>query len=298
MTKPEPTIRVNVDLTNPGQFFACCGLLELADRLWNGAEGAFTDSGTRFTIFRTNQANNENTSSELISAIASCPITSTMSENQVILLKKLMNKKKNTFTNEKMIQKDTLSALWKKEQIRLNEPFNISIDWWEDQFAGGDKFKTWAGKQFVLDIVKGMQKALRCESWNTIPPDEWLNIQTNDGNLPLYFDSNIGGQSSSLDVGFSLDSLDMRYQTRPLIEFAAFVGMQRFRPYSNPHNGSYFYIAWTQPLSPLLASIACCGMMPHSYTNKYEFQLLYRTKYLKSLLPSITKGFQPSRPLN
>ena len=41
MTNPEPTIRVNVDVTNPGQFFACCGLLELADRLWPGAEGWF-----------------------------------------------------------------------------------------------------------------------------------------------------------------------------------------------------------------------------------------------------------------
>src|ERR1700674_5186540 len=34
---------VNVDPTNPGQFFACCGLLELADRLWGGAEGWFAD---------------------------------------------------------------------------------------------------------------------------------------------------------------------------------------------------------------------------------------------------------------
>ncbi len=41
MTDPKPTIRVNVDPTNPGQFFACCGLLELADRLWPGAEGWF-----------------------------------------------------------------------------------------------------------------------------------------------------------------------------------------------------------------------------------------------------------------
>ena len=32
MSKSDPSIRVNVDLTNPGQFFACCGLLELADR--------------------------------------------------------------------------------------------------------------------------------------------------------------------------------------------------------------------------------------------------------------------------
>src|SRR4051812_43638748 len=30
---------IPVDLTNPGQFFACCGLLELADRFWEGAEG-------------------------------------------------------------------------------------------------------------------------------------------------------------------------------------------------------------------------------------------------------------------
>jgi CRISPR-associated protein Csx14 len=42
MSSSKP-IRVNVDVTNPGQFFACCGLLELADRLWPGAEGWFGD---------------------------------------------------------------------------------------------------------------------------------------------------------------------------------------------------------------------------------------------------------------
>ena len=41
MTHPRPNITVNVDVTNPGQFFACCGLLELADRLWPGAQGWF-----------------------------------------------------------------------------------------------------------------------------------------------------------------------------------------------------------------------------------------------------------------
>ena len=41
MISPKPSISVNVDPTNPGQFFACCGLLELADRIWGGAEGWF-----------------------------------------------------------------------------------------------------------------------------------------------------------------------------------------------------------------------------------------------------------------
>src|SRR5205814_1060536 len=37
------SIHVPVDPTNPGQFFACCGLLELADRLWPGSEGWFSN---------------------------------------------------------------------------------------------------------------------------------------------------------------------------------------------------------------------------------------------------------------
>jgi len=41
VTHDKPTIRIDVDPTNPGQFFACCGLLELADRLWGAAEGWF-----------------------------------------------------------------------------------------------------------------------------------------------------------------------------------------------------------------------------------------------------------------
>jgi CRISPR-associated endonuclease/helicase Cas3 len=44
---PEPTIHVTVDPANPGQFFACCGLLELADRLWPGAEAYFVDKEFR-----------------------------------------------------------------------------------------------------------------------------------------------------------------------------------------------------------------------------------------------------------
>src|SRR6266545_794451 len=49
MTNPEP-IHIKVDVTNPGQFFACCGLLELADRLWPGAEGYFSESEREFCI--------------------------------------------------------------------------------------------------------------------------------------------------------------------------------------------------------------------------------------------------------
>ena len=50
MSDTKPNITVNVDVTNPGQFFACCGLLELADRLWPGAEGWFSNDGVVFHV--------------------------------------------------------------------------------------------------------------------------------------------------------------------------------------------------------------------------------------------------------
>lgn len=34
-------IHLDVDVTNPGQFFGCCGLFELAHRLWSGATANF-----------------------------------------------------------------------------------------------------------------------------------------------------------------------------------------------------------------------------------------------------------------
>lgn len=37
-------IRLDVDLTNPGQFFGCCGVFELAQRLWPGATAHFDDA--------------------------------------------------------------------------------------------------------------------------------------------------------------------------------------------------------------------------------------------------------------
>ena len=66
---------VNVDPTNPGQFFACCGLLELADRLWDGAEGWF--AGGQF------QVTCEGTLSAVLDALVGCRLTNTMTAVQL-----------------------------------------------------------------------------------------------------------------------------------------------------------------------------------------------------------------------
>ena len=69
-------VRVRVDPTNPGQFFACCGLLELADRLWNGAEGWF-DRETTFCIVPA-LSGLDPSAAAFLDAVAGCPLANTM----------------------------------------------------------------------------------------------------------------------------------------------------------------------------------------------------------------------------
>ena len=72
MINDSAPIRVDVDVTNPGQFFACCGLLELANQLWPGAEGWFEKD-----VFRIECGG---TLDEVFDALAGCPMTNSMTE--------------------------------------------------------------------------------------------------------------------------------------------------------------------------------------------------------------------------
>ncbi len=87
MSNTEPNIQIPVDLTNPGQFFACCGLLELADRLWPGAEGWFEDRTFRLRF--------NSSLGDLVNSLRQATVTNTMSASQCSRLEELskMSKK-------------------------------------------------------------------------------------------------------------------------------------------------------------------------------------------------------------
>jgi CRISPR-associated protein Csb3 len=207
-----------------------------------------------------------------------------MTDEQISQLKALLNQEKGSLTQHAALEKQKLSNLWKCERVWIHEPFDLWIDWWADEQAGGSDFKTWAGKQFVLDLVRGMQAQMRSAEWSNVPVSDWFSQYGRDGSLPLYFDSDIGSQSSSLDAGFSMDVLGIRSRIRPAIELAAFIGLQRFRPARQRSVDSFVYAQWTELLPPVLAAIACSGHLPQQTSRSFEFHLLYRTKYLKSFL--------------
>lgn len=284
MNNPAANIRVNVDLTNPGQFFACCGLLELADRLWPGAEGWFEEG--EFCV------GSEGDLGEVLDGLADCHLTNTMTDAQHNRFKEItaMKVKDRKSTPGVEEEEKFLAALLREAPIILKTPFDITLDWFTDDFAGGSRFKTWAGRQSVLEIASSMKDALKCDKWRT---DSCLAFATTNCGLPFNFDSDLGGQGGALDIGFSFDPLANSALTRieptarPALELLAFVGLQRFRSTEMKGQNRFFYTAWNRPLPIQVAMPAVCGILPITSATQYEFRLLYRTKYLKSFLPAI-----------
>lgn len=283
MTHPAPTIRVNVDVTNPGQFFACCGLLELADRFWPGAEGWFERGEFKLRL--------NSFFGSLVEMLRQATVTNTMSIAQKSRLEELSTMSKKDRDKAGLEdEKKALDTLRREEPILFRSSFELRIDWFRDEYSGGSRFKTWAGQQSVLDIATAMHAGLRHVDASA---ESTLWNSARGGGLPFNFDSDLGSQGSALDIGFSFDPLAASEMTRiegtckPALEILAFIGLQRFRPREIPGQNRFVYAAWRQPLPPSIAAAVGCQAILVGDIPCYEFRLLYRTKYLKSFLPAI-----------
>ena len=283
MKNKKPNITIPVDLTNPGQFFACCGLLELADRLWPGAEGWFAHD--HFMIAGPSLCS----LTIMLEKLSASAVANTMTPVQIDRLVDLtaMKKRKEITPNQEEEKKE-LESLQRELPIVISGAVSFRVDWFVDEYSGGSRFKTWAGQQSVLNIATAMHDGMRGLSVES-PSSLWTSVR--GIGLPFNFDSDLGGQGSALDIGFSFDPLAGSETTRiegtckPAMELLCFIGLQRFRPREIPRENRFVYVAWSEPLGPCVASPVVSQAVPMS-GPVFEFPLLYRTKYLKSFLPA------------
>lgn len=261
--KPEPSIRVRVDLTNPGQFFACCGLFELADRLWQGAEGWF--DGDEFHVACDGEL------AELMKNAAAASLSPTDPMDK------------------------TASPLY------LEAPFRpILLDWWHDDRSGGKELKVWAGTMESLRIARAMQWALADPRFHSEtlfdvcivvlePDDRTKKVE------PFCFDSRRAPNAHSRDVGFSPNDLSMTSTATPAVEFLALVGLQRALPVKTNLPRTFRYFSWCQPLPVQLVGSAAAGFLDLRGQEGFQFENWYRTgqkkhKAFRSAIPLSKRG--------
>ena len=200
-------ITIPVDLTNPGQFFACCGLLELSDRLWPGAKGWFA-SPVEFAL---DNGGKSSSIEPLCKAIIESGLSPLLSKPELDELTRLNRRKADLKRAKKPMPKTE-----EKERRRLNSkriasgfilstPFEIRIDWWLVENCDGDHLKTWAGPQAIASIANAIRTSLVSVHKDGLLDHESLIIRDGEAIAPLSFDS--GRVGTALDVGYSSDKI-------------------------------------------------------------------------------------------
>lgn len=291
---PAPSITVAVDPTNPGQFFACCGLLELADRLWPGAEGWFANGQFQIACGGTLAALFEDVRRAGLAGELSPDL---QKEREALEARKRQLKKAGQLlTTDEEKRRKALGTLLREGNIRVGKPFDLLLDWWQEDTD--ENPKTWAGSQEVLRIAAAALTA--CErAVSTGRFFEYSCVMRpteGDGDSgkvePFYFDGRRAANARDIDIGFSPNKLD-KFETfaTPAVEFFALVGLQRCRPMPTESRRVFDYFTWSVPCEPAVLPLAVCGLLGDQHARGYQFENAFRTGQKKQ------KAFNPATPL-
>jgi hypothetical protein len=258
------SIHVVVDPTNPGQYFACCGLLEFADRVCPSAEAWFAHNDREFHL------NGTGTLPEVVCAIADAKL-------------------------ELLDADDIYSG-----RIAIHAGGRpLVLDWWHE--LGGRKdvkdLKVWAGTMESFGIALAMQQAMRDEKFQTPGLFDVGMVVADPADPkkkkePYYFDARRAGNAHARDVGFSTNDLGMTTTAFPAVEFLCLVGLQRCQPVRNGESRIYDYFTWSEPLGPSLLPAAVAGLLPCIGARGYRFENWFRTGQRKH------KAFRSAVPLS
>lgn len=256
MNHPDPSLSVNVDVTNPGQFFACCGLLELAHRLWPGAEGWFTDD--RFVL--ASHDGNPASIDDLLATVIKCDVQSVEVANT------------------------------KTDPIQLGDPISIRLDWWLRADGSTNLFKTWAAnatsKQMFCKWVDPLRRSL--DSVNGKPAETLMVSDRVQGSYG--FDTDLGWDA--LAVGFSLNEHTglKELPTRPAVELLGAIGLQRFFPNLDERAQVVRYATWHVPLPAPVARVAALGIVPSATLRQLRTRFVYRGSFKGLESATIVQG--------
>jgi CRISPR-associated protein Csx14 len=281
MTAPAPTISIPVDITNPGQFFACCGLLELTHRFYSTAEGWFThdEEGDQFHLVAGAEPI---TLKGILEKLLDAP------EFKAILAdtgkaRMRPGKKPEAAPEIAPPNNDRSVTAGKTNPLQLSGDVRLRLDWWIDSTRRGrtdddsatTPFKLWAGQQTSRGIVQVLVKEVK----KSLQEDRTDQLRRRTP-LSGRFGFDPSAAWVALDVGWSPNEQGVDVGTAAAIELLAAIGLQRFRPRRAPTGQfEYLYATWSVPLSPVVAHAACAGACPTPGARTFRFAIVKRGSY-------------------
>lgn len=254
MSLPTPDITLDVDLRNPGQFFACCGLLELASRIWPGSEGWFGGNGSHAAFKIATYSGHNDPLAEIVRKLCE--------PGQLVMI----------------AEDEGVEKLQPDRQPIVLLPFDkLRLDWWLDSYRGGDKseLKVWAGQQTPERNINGLRNAWREILARASDESSSQGLFRQRWPMKGRFGFDPSASWEAVDVGFSPDEQDIPVQTSPATEILAAIGLQRCRPTPAERKRRWFvYRAWQGPIEIAIAPAALVGV--GQTIGAYEFPVAMR----------------------
>ncbi len=253
---------IRVDLVNPGQVFACLGLLEAADSLCGPAEGGFSwNDEARFQLVAEGA---DDPITHVLEFLAGAEVTAVAPKQWTAPKKDKMEGKAGRADKVERVEDapaPDLSEMALPIVLGGGNRRAIRFGHWADG-SSRDSFKLYSGNRSACDIatamLSGKKKGKRQGSlgirqlW-----DERRSELTAD---PFHTLCPMGGSFNfdarcawtAIDAGFSPDQQNQKVFGSPAVELLAAWGLEHTRP-AHVEGRLYRYAVWRGLLPPMLA---------------------------------------------
>jgi CRISPR-associated protein Csx14 len=252
-----PNIRIQVDPTNPGQFFACCGLLELAHRLCDRAEGWFEHGDF----------------------VVDCD------KDLAAILKSLLQAKVRALANMAGVEVKALLAPLQLSfddtppaAMLLSSWVTIRVEKREVIAAANPPWNFWSGQQTPLRIWMSLVRALRTQV-EKLEESEFCELFSKKVATMGRFGFDPEAAWNALDAGYSPNEQRVKVYSSPAIELLAAVGLERFRPRLAEDLQAFSYATWVIPLPAVVAAAVAGRGADLPTSQKYRCRVVSRGSY-------------------
>lgn len=296
--------RIAVDLFNPGQVFACLGLLEAADVLLGDAEGGFDWSDKTNVRFVLRAVGDKNPVEVVLDFLARAEIRR-LAPAGYKAPPPVKNKKGGTEGPRDGDEQgnvtgahDLLFSEWfpRKDVDRMTLPIQlqdrggriITLSHWADGSSRRD-FKLYAGNRSAASIALVMLqgtsgKSRKKQSKGNVKTEGLAQLwarQPNDlAEKPFDVLTAMGGSFNfdprgawtSIDAGYSPNDQNHSVAASPVVEILAAIGLEHARP-DEYETSKVRYGAWGAVVPPILARPALAGLNVGVPIRRFQFEL-------------------------
>lgn len=252
------TTRIQVNAANPGEFLACCGIAELADRISaNGVESYFNDG---YFV--------------LLSAVSVSELLEKLAAIEPVLLEEPLS---GLRADEKVAPLQL--PLVESGPLRLDAWTRLKVNRGKVALEADPFWKFWSGQQGVSSIWSKLRDQLKDQlDKKDIGSNSAEDLFQKRRFMTGRFGFDAQAAWNPLDVGYSPNDQKQPVATSPALELLALIGLQRVRP-AILQNFQFEYSTWGNPLTPVAAAAAACGLLAVSPLARFRAQIIRRGQY-------------------